>query len=102
LTAAVKGGHFFQLMKLAPALEEKRLILAALKTAPCAASLTLAESQLQDPALANEAALAVEDLVRQNLQEIRALLRKAAQANIDSALRQRLEKQIENLGTMKP
>jgi signal transduction histidine kinase len=42
------------------------------------------------------------DLVQQNLQEMRALLRKAAQANIDSALRQRLEKLVESLEALKP
>jgi HEAT repeat protein len=102
LTATVKADRFSQLMKLATSLEEKRLILAALKAAPGALSMALAESQLRDPALANEAAVAVADLVQQNLQEMRALLRKAAQANIDSALRQRLEKLVESLEALKP
>jgi HEAT repeat protein len=106
LAASAKAAQFTELLKLAAAPEEKRLILAELKAAPCVESLRLAVGLLDDPALANEAALAIAELAQLRKpgikrQELQTALQKAARARIDPDIRQRLEKQIERLGGKK-
>jgi hypothetical protein len=61
---AAAAGDLARILAVAPRPEEKRLVLGALVRFPCPAALKTAESLLADPAVAEEAKLAVDRLRR--------------------------------------
>ena len=96
-----KAARFAELAKLAEQPEDKKLVLGELKSAPCAASLTLAAGLLDEPKLANEAAQAIADIAAQKgqipTQDLQAALQKAEQTKINPDVRKRVQAQLKAL-----
>lgn len=99
LQPADKAARFAMMMKLADRLDEKKLVLAELKSAPCKASLDLAAGLLDDKQVASEAALAICEMASQRgnkipANQLKPVLEKAAKADINPQIRQRIEAQL--------
>lgn len=101
LPAPNKAARFAEMLKLAEQIEEKKLVLSELKSAPCAASLALAAGLLDEPKLANEAALAIVELAAQRGQlppaELLAALQKAEQSCGNLDVKKKVQAQIKAL-----